>query len=375
MNNIQRLKQDYPWIQTPLVVGAPMRLIALADMAVEISKAGTSTLLHLTTTQITCPPPLHLHPLTPTGGIGFIGAGTDVSDLHTHLQNAATLLSPHPLPTHNTTLPLGIGFINWGADLAAAIPLIHSFKPAAVWFFAPSSLPSLADWCAQTRAASPDTKIWVQVGSVREARSVVDAVSPDVLVVQGTDAGGHGLECGAGLVALLPEVVDVLGRSNERPVLMAAGGISNATGALASLVLGAEGVCMGTRFLASPEANISEGYRREVLRAGDGGQTTRRTKVYDNLRGTVGWGKTHNARGILNRSYWDHVGGMSEEENKRLYKEEMGKGDEGWGEDRRMTAYAGSGVGLVKEVKGAGDIVREIREGVRDLAGGVKALL
>lgn len=38
---VQRLKKDYPWIKTPLVVGAPMRLIALADMAVEISKAGT----------------------------------------------------------------------------------------------------------------------------------------------------------------------------------------------------------------------------------------------------------------------------------------------------------------------------------------------
>jgi hypothetical protein len=40
MDDIQRLKEDYPWIQTPLVVGAPMRLIALADMAVEVSKAG-----------------------------------------------------------------------------------------------------------------------------------------------------------------------------------------------------------------------------------------------------------------------------------------------------------------------------------------------
>lgn len=375
MNNIQRLKKDYPWIQTPLVVGAPMRLIALADMAVEISKAGTST-LHLTTPHHVRSRAYHSFTLTPPntspGGIGFIGAGTDVSDLHTHLQNAANLLSSHPLPTQNTTLPLGIGFINWGADMSAAIPLIASFKPAAVWLFAPSSLPSLVDWCAQTRAASPDTKIWVQVGSVREARGVVDAVSPDVLVVQGTDAGGHGLESGAGLVALLPEVVDVLGKET---VIVAAGGISTATGALASLVLGASGVCMGTRFLASPEANIPEGYRREVLRASDGGQTTRRTKVYDNLRGTTGWGETHNARGILNRSYWDHVGGMSEEENKRLYQEEMGKGDEGWGEDRRMTAYAGSGVGLVKEVKGAGDIVREIREGARELAGGVKALL
>jgi len=40
MDDMQRLKEDYPWIQTPLVVGAPMRLIALADMAVEVSKAG-----------------------------------------------------------------------------------------------------------------------------------------------------------------------------------------------------------------------------------------------------------------------------------------------------------------------------------------------
>jgi hypothetical protein len=47
MTDIQRLKKDYPWIQTPLIVGAPMRLIALADMAAEITKAGMS------------PPPIH----------------------------------------------------------------------------------------------------------------------------------------------------------------------------------------------------------------------------------------------------------------------------------------------------------------------------
>jgi hypothetical protein len=45
MNDKQRLKNDYPWIQTPVVVGAPMRLIALADMAVEISKAGAHALM------------------------------------------------------------------------------------------------------------------------------------------------------------------------------------------------------------------------------------------------------------------------------------------------------------------------------------------
>lgn len=42
MDDIQGLAGDYPWVQTPLVVSAPMRLIALADMAVEVSKAGKS---------------------------------------------------------------------------------------------------------------------------------------------------------------------------------------------------------------------------------------------------------------------------------------------------------------------------------------------
>jgi nitronate monooxygenase len=270
-------------------------------------------------------------------------------------------------------MPIGVGFINWGADLAAAIPLIERYKPSAVWFFAPSSPASLKEWAAKSRQASPATKIWVQVGSVREAGDVVESVGPDVLVVQGTDAGGHGLAQGASLIPLLPEIHDRLGASG--PALVAAGGICDARGAAASLVLGASGIVMGTRFLASPEANIARGYQNEVLRAGDGGQTTVRTKVYDTLRGTTGWAENHNARGIVNKSYFDAMAGMNEGENKRLYQEEMEKGDEGWGESARMTAYAGSGVGLVRDIKGAGEIVQEVREGVRGLLGRARALL
>ncbi|KAJ4370695.1 hypothetical protein N0V83_005216 [Neocucurbitaria cava] len=280
MGPVQRLKKDYPWIKTPLVVGAPMRLIALADMAVEISRAG-------------------------------------------------------------------IGFINWGASLTASIPLIAAYRPAAVWFFAPSSLASLAEWATQTRAASPETKIWVQVGSVAEALDAVRNVKPDVLVVQGTDAGGHGLVRGASLIPLLPEISDALRhpggggdggegeegealKQDDTPVLLAAGGISDARGACAALTLGASGIVLGTRLLAATEANISRGYQAEILRAQDGGQTTVRTKVYDQLRGT-NWAETHNARGVVNRSYVDAVGGMDEEENRRLYEEEMGKGMRGGG--------------------------------------------
>jgi nitronate monooxygenase len=265
-------------------------------------------------------------------------------------------------------MPIGVGFINWGADLSTAIPLIAQYRPSSVWFFAPASVSSLCEWTTQTRKASPRTKVWVQIGSVKEAIDVIQAVRPDVLVVQGTDAGGHGLARGASLITLLPEVSDNVHRicsesGMPRPLLIAAGGIADARGAAAALALGASGVVLGTRLLASPEANISKGYKDEILRASDGGQSTVRTKVFDNLRGTTGWAETHNARGVINKSYVDAMAGMNEEENKKLYEEETKKGDMGWGVEARMTTYAGSGVGLVRTVKPAGEIVREIREG------------
>lgn len=241
------------------------------------------------------------------------------------------------------------------------------------------------EWAGRTREASPGTKVWVQIGSVGEAVEVVrSGAAPDVLVVQGTDAGGHGLVKGAGVVSLVPEVVDRLGGedggggggggSQVDPIIIAAGGIADSRGLLAALALGASGVVLGTRLLASPEANISPGYKAEILRASDGGQTTVRTKVYDRLRGT-NWAETHNARGVVNQSFVDAQSGMDWEENTRLYKEEESKGDAGWGMNGRMTTYAGSGVGLVKEIKPVGQIVREVREGVGAILERTRAIL
>ena len=133
-------------------------------------------------------------------------------------------------------------------------------------------------------------------------------------------------------------------------------------GIAAALALGAQGVCMGTRFLASQEATISHGYQQDVLNTTDGGLTTMRTNLYDNLRGTTGWPACYNARGILNHSFWDHDKGMDDAENKILYEKALGQGDQGWGKDGRLTAYAGSGVGLVKRVMTARDIVKEVQD-------------
>lgn len=213
----------------------------------------------------------------------------------------------------------------------------------------------------------------MQIGCVEQAIEGLRVAEPDVLVVQGTDAGGHGLVRGASVVSLVPEVNDAVdgfvkhkrakGRNVRKPVLLAAGGIMEERGAAAALVLGASGVCMGTRFLGSREAVIAKGYQNEVLRASDGGQNTVRTKVYDEVRGTPGWADTHNGRSLINKTYVDWENGMDHEENKKLYEAEILKGDDGWGVQGRMTTYAGTGVGLVKKVLGAGEIVREVREG------------
>ncbi|KAK4985427.1 hypothetical protein LTR50_005977 [Elasticomyces elasticus] len=343
------LQRDYPWTRSPLVACAPMRLIALAPLAVEVSKAG---------------------------GLGFIGAGSDIATLASLLSEARQLLSSSvSLATHDDTLPLGVGFLLWAFSTPpdSLLAVLAEHTPAAIWLFAPRRPADLQSWTRRIREATRGrSKIWIQVGTVAEAISAVKDCQPEVLVVQGTDAGGHGLEAGAGLVPLLPEVADAVSSavtsSSERlymPALIATGGISDGRGLAASIALGAQGIVMGTRYLAAPEANISQGYQRAVLRSKDGGSTTVRSKVYDGLRGTTDWPRHYGGRGIINESYRDALAGLSAEENKRLYDEAVKTGDAGWGEEGgggRLTAYAGAGVGLVREVKRAGEITDEVRE-------------
>lgn len=169
-------------------------------------------------------------------------------------------------------------------------------------------------------------------------------------------------------MTLLPEVYDAVnqGLEIERQVpLIAAGGIMEQRGAAAALVLGATGVAMGTRFLAAGEATINRGYQRHVVEASDGGQTTVRTQLYNWLRGERNWPAGWDARGLVNESWRDHEKGVEFERNKQAYSEAAKRGEDGWGDRGRMTTYAGTGVGLVREVEGADEIVAEVRDGIR----------
>jgi nitronate monooxygenase len=341
---MEALKRDYPWTKTPLVACAPMRLIALSKLAVEVSGAA---------------------------GLGFLGAGSDASTLDAELAQVRKLVEASAeLKRFQDVLPVGVGFLLWAGErlLNEALPILEKHKPAVVWLFAPSHFDVLARWTKEVRRVTHNrTKIWIQVGTVKEAAEVTAACRPDVLVVQGTDAGGHGLEKSAGLISLLPEVndaVNALCKANgiQKPILLAAGGIMEGRGSAAALTLGASGIVLGTRYLASPEANIAKGYRDAILRASDGGVATERGKLYDTLRGTTDWPLCYGGRGVLNQSYHDAVQGMSIEENKRLYEEALKNGDGGWGANARLTTYAGTGVGLVRDVKTAAAITEEGRE-------------
>jgi enoyl-[acyl-carrier protein] reductase II len=110
------------------------------------------------------------------------------------------------------------------------------------------------------RAHAAGAKVIHQVHTVGQAKEAA-ARGVDAIIAQGWEAGGQGMTAGVGAVALVPQVVDAV-----RPVpVIAAGGIADGRGLAAALVLGAAGVNVGTRFLASDEAAANPAWKRRIL--------------------------------------------------------------------------------------------------------------
>jgi Dioxygenases related to 2-nitropropane dioxygenase len=111
-----------------------------------------------------------------------------------------------------------------------------------------------------------------QVGSVEAAKRSAGA-GVDAIIAQGVEAGGH-IAGQVSTMVLVPRVVDAV---SPVPVA-AAGGIADARGLVAALALGAEGVVLGTRFLATPEAAAHPIYKQKVLEATE--EDTVRTTLF-----------------------------------------------------------------------------------------------
>jgi enoyl-[acyl-carrier protein] reductase II len=154
----------------------------------------------------------------------------------------------------STNLPFGVDLLTaFPADMVHNVELI--IEGGASAFVAGLGVPSnVVELCHQHGVA-----VVSMCGKVEHAKRALDA-GCDLVVAQGTEAGGH-----TGTVAtfpLVPMIVDAVG--DQIPVA-AAGGIFDGRGLAAALALGADGIWVGTRFIATPEARGLPGYKERIL--------------------------------------------------------------------------------------------------------------
>ncbi|HVN87033.1 MAG TPA: nitronate monooxygenase [Candidatus Binatia bacterium] len=196
----------------------------------------------------------------------------------------------------------------------------------------------------------------VMIGKVRHAVKSAQA-GADVVAAQGTEAGGHTGEIGA--LALVPQVVDAV----KIPVL-AAGGIADGRQLVAALALGAQGVVVGTRFIATPEAHAAPKYREAIVHSGEA--DTIRTRCYT--------GKpARTIRNRYNESWERRTEEIQPFPMQVMHSAREGvmdyMGNQGDADPDRYFMPAGQGMGLIRTVKPVAevmtDFVREAEEVLR----------
>jgi nitronate monooxygenase len=223
------------------------------------------------------------------GGLGIVGGGyAGTLGGEPNLQQELELVRGHTF---------GVGFITWA--LARAPHLLDealAYRPACMFLSFGDPAP-FADTIRKSGAA-----LICQVQSLRHVEQAL-AAGASVIVAQGTEAGGHG--AGRSTLPFVPEVADYLAKYSPTTLLLAAGGIADGRGLAAALMLGADGVLVGSRFWASAEALTPKAATDRAARAT--GDDTMRTRALDALRG-VPWPDEFSFRVVKNRfvEEWGH---------------------------------------------------------------------
>ena len=194
-------------------------------------------------------------------------------------------------------------------------------------------------------------RLILQVASLAEARQVAK-LRPDAIVAKGVEAGGHGASSRA-LFALLPEVVDAVA-----PIpVVAAGGISDGRGLAAALMLGADGVLLGTRLFASREALGADAYKQRILRAT--GDDTLQTRVFDIVR-ELEWPEGYSGRAIPNRFSETWHGREAELAAAGARETEVYHRARKVGDPDTAVVFAGEGIGLIDDCPPAAEIIERM---------------
>src|SRR5450631_1668628 len=269
------------------------------------------------------------------GGFGCLGAGTMSPDQMVEEIRATKALTDRP----------------FGVDLLTALPdqmlesvdlLIAEGVPV---FVAALGVPrDVIERCHRNQVLVVN-----MCGKVRHAIAAVEA-GCDLVIAQGTEAGGH-----TGTVATMPLVPQIVDAVGARVPVVAAGGIFDGRGLAAALALGADGIWVGTRFIATPEARGVLGYKEKLLSSREDQTTVSRAYSGKTMR-------------VVRNTYTDHFAAHPEELKK--FPEQLGLayssgvmhlGGDSYtdGVDVDKECYpAGQGVGGITELVPAGELVR-----------------
>jgi NAD(P)H-dependent flavin oxidoreductase YrpB (nitropropane dioxygenase family) len=252
-----------------------------------------------------------------------------------------------------TGKPFGLNLLLFMANDAAVDAVLAARPPvfSTAW---PTPEHDLAQLFA--RAHEIGAVVMHMVSTVHDARRAADA-GVDVVVAQGSEGGGHvGL---MGSMVLVPQVVRAVA---PLPVL-AAGGIADGAGLAAALMLGAEGVLLGTRLLATPEAPLPEGFKEAICRSD--GHDTLLTELPDVISEQVWPGAF--ARVMRTPFIQEWLGREGEVRQRRAELLRRVQRARQEGDVDNGTLLIGQDAGLIDRIEPAGEIVQRLVREAEDL--------
>jgi len=275
--------------------------------------------------------------VTSAGGLGFIGGGYGDADWLDEQFSAAG----------NTSV--GCGFITWSlANAPHLLDQILERKPPSIFLSFGDPMPFAA------KIAEAGADLICQVQTVEGAKGAIDA-GAGLIVAQGAEAGGH-----AGVRStfpLVPEIADLLASHSPDTLLCAAGGVADGRGLAAALMLGADGVVVGSRFSACEEALVFPGWHDALLEAN--GDLTVQTSIVDIAR-KRDWPEPYKIRVLENNliSRWRN----REREMREVQDEESAQYEDAArkGDTKNYGVIVGENVGVIDSIEPAAIVLERM---------------
>lgn len=305
----------------------------LLDIEVPIIQAGMST---FTSAELVAA-------VTNAGGLGSLGAANrPVDDLRRQVARIADLTSGSFAINHLVTVM---------DEEAFALTLEAHPRVIAMALDHPHDYVN--------RAHDAGALVMHQVTTVQQA---VDAAERgvDLIVAQGGEAGGYGGTVAA--MTLVPQVVDAV-----RPLpVIAAGGITDGRGMAAALMLGAQGVNVGTRFLATVESPIAEGHKQAIL---DGkSEDAIKADVWNDINPLPGMAGYFTVARSLRTAFLDEWQARRQDvdRERQHIQDELAAAAQA-GRFHELMPFAGQSAGAISSVVPAADVVRGIASEAEEL--------